>query len=143
MNITEILEAHVPTIEEEYHVDTWEEGGKKALEAGFKIVPARKATVLLDLDTPEDVARYEAILERIQKPMGHAWGLKEVERWKSKSGVGTHVHLEMTSDLNEYERVALQALLGSDPVRELISLMRMRHGVTHPSRLFRPQGEVK
>jgi hypothetical protein len=49
-----------------------------------------------------------------------------------------HVIVYLTKSLSVAERVALQACLGSDPVREIICLLRHWKGCERPIRLFRP-----
>lgn len=39
-----------------------------------------------------------------------------------------HVRIELDRDVNMAERLMLQAMLGSDPTRELLSYFRMTHG---------------
>lgn len=123
-------------IAEDYHVNTFAEGAEKARAEGLRVVIATPYDIFLDLDTPEDVKAYEERLARIQRAAS-VWGITEQARWKSKSGVGTHVHLR-GAWLEPQEQIAVQAILGSDPVREIIALLRMRQGVTNVSRFFKP-----
>ena len=48
-----------------------------------------------------------------------------VDRIQTRShGGGAHIYLRMNVDLPRIERITLQACLGSDPVREMLSLLR-------------------
>ncbi len=54
---------------------------------------------------------------------------------KSKSG-NTHIHLGLNKELDQGLRIALQAALGSDPVREALAVCRKREGSDTPCVLF-------
>lgn len=51
----------------------------------------------------------------------------------SKSGIGIHVRIKMKGKLSHEERIAWQAALGSDPVRELLSMIRYHNSDDHPT----------
>jgi hypothetical protein len=53
----------------------------------------------------------------------------------SKSG-NKHVYLTANRSLSDSERIILQACLGSDPVREVLSMIRIACGSTAPTALF-------
>lgn len=109
-------------------------------EAGFEVVHADECTLLLDLDGPDALVRYLDAIETVD-----AWlGAKEVGRWASKSGQPDHLHVILRLDvpLDVPTRLLLQACLGSDPQRELLSFVRFRNGVPEPTRLFKPSTPV-
>jgi hypothetical protein len=62
---------------------------------------------------------------------------------RSKSGNGTHVYLRLAAPITWSERIALQAILGSDPVKEIISLMRLRENWEYYSMCFETAEEAK
>lgn len=53
----------------------------------------------------------------------------------SKSGRGFHARVVLPFPLDDVSRIAYQAALGSDPVRELLSLTRVRRGDSFPTLL--------
>lgn len=105
-----------------------------AAELGFTVVHSSPDRILLDLDDGAAMDRYRQMLPRLTS----VFGLKEKERWRSKSGVGTHVVVEC-DPLPFASRVAIAACLGSDPMREGLAVAMLRDGKDEPSVLFRPK----
>ena len=58
--------------------------------------------------------------------------LREVHITPSKTAGHWHVRVLLKVNLAATERVTLQAILGSDPHRELLNLCRVRNGAPHP-----------
>jgi hypothetical protein len=121
---------------EEYSEARTDNNTADAVEDGFTVEYAEGNELLLDLDDEDAIARFESVRKRLANKVP----LIELERWVSKSGDGIHVRLATlaTESLSELERVALQACLGSDPLRECLTINDIRRGVKRPSRLFRP-----
>jgi hypothetical protein len=90
---------------------------------------------LLDLDTWEARARMLYMLPCLKKHFG---GATIVDSYRSRSGKGWHYVIRLGVDLEPVERIALQAALGSDGFRELLSIASVQNGVEHPSMLFKP-----
>lgn len=102
---------------------------------GFTVIRSTETTLLLDLDDGQSIDRYR----KISKSIGALFGLKESSRWLSKSKVGTHVVVNC-KPMGFLERVALQAVLGSDPIREALAVGMYLDGHKDPSVLFQPKG---
>lgn len=112
---------------------------EKAKEQNADVVYSDPRTLLLDLDTDEGEAQYARNLPIVQE----YYQVRETLSWTSKSGVHRHVMLEIGQDLSLPDRVLLQAILGSDPKREMLSMIRV---AAEPGRdpntmsmLFRPR----
>lgn len=99
---------------------------------GFEVVVREPNQLLLDLDTMEQVKQYEKYASNFE-PLVRS----ELSRWDSKDG-GLHVIVELFGDISPLEAIAIQAMLGSDPMREFLNLIRLHQGVEEPSRLFKP-----
>ncbi len=54
----------------------------------------------------------------------------------SQSGKGKHIYLHLSDFVNPLERIAIQAVLGSDPLKEALSLCRYRKQCEVPTVLF-------
>jgi len=111
---------------------------RKAQSAGLTVVEPDDFTLLIDLDGPEGYAQFERVFPRAAE----LFGLTISDRWPSKSGELYHEHVVVSvtdhGPLDVTTRVALQSILGSDPVRELLALKRFENGVAEPSTLFKP-----
>lgn len=101
---------------------------------GFTVIRGDAWSLLLDLDTEQQRAQYEAVLPHFEQN----YAIEEIQSWPSKSG-HRHTRIKLYTPISEPAmRYALQAALGSDPVREMLSIVRLRNGVPEPSMLFKP-----
>lgn len=109
------------------------EAEEQALKEGLVVVRSTPKTLLLDLDNAAAVAQYVRMREKVRE----FYALNVGWEWKSRSG-NQHVVLELRDPLPVETRLLLQAVLGSDPMRELLARQRLVHGETEPCLLFRP-----
>lgn len=61
------------------------------------------------------------------------WGVENVDKQPSKREGHFHIRVRLRKILTNYERIALQACLGSDLTRELLSCVREVNGDPHPT----------
>lgn len=113
-----------------------EEREKSALERGCSVVTPRPNELFLDIDTDEDLETFKgqiSLLELYFEGDDIAWRAAQ-----SPSGRPGRYHVTVTVPrfVDEQERVALQACLGSDRKRELLSLKRIRQGHISPTCFF-------
>jgi hypothetical protein len=111
---------------------------KKKIKPVF--VPAAPDELQIDLDQPR--AR---IPKRLLRLVSEHVKIKSVKYNRSKSG-NTHVSIRIEPNSWSYtdpadygsmlEKLFLQAALGSDPVRELLSWGRARNGCPYPTLFF-------
>jgi hypothetical protein len=111
-----------------------EDAALEAEEQGFEVIYATANTLLLDLDTPEDIKLFEKQFEILHKE----WNAVLTDGWTSKSGEGQHIIITLPETWSLEMRIAAQAALGSDRKRELLALKRAYKGVTNPIMLFKP-----
>ncbi len=107
---------------------------RKAKKEGFKVFRSSPRWLLIDIDCEGDLEIYDENLEMIQKTVH----VKEVRRWKSKSGDGWHILVKLPEGLPVAERMLMQAILGSDLKREWYNLLRVKTGNPEPALLFEP-----
>lgn len=114
---------------------------KQVRAAGFDVeaVIGNDELLTLDLDNDLQLAVYE---ENIKILQGYIEAV-EIERWQSKSGKGWHVIVEIADPLTAPQRAGLQAMLGSDPKRELLGYFNVNNRDVEPFVLFRPKKGVK
>lgn len=86
----------------------------------------------IDLDGPADRARFERAFSILSEHID----VKNVEVTPSSGGKGWHVRILLPFEVKDYERVAWQAAMGSDPVRELLALLSLHTGAGIPTVLF-------
>ena len=95
--------------------------------------------LLLDLDTPDAREQYRRVFP-ILAPL---YKLTELHFYTSKSGKGVHAILSIGKPITEpLIRLGLQAMLGSDGVKEALSVRRLNAGQDEPSLLFRPTSQT-
>lgn len=113
---------------------------EQAAAKGAAITYGSPNQLLLDLNGTIAITRYLSMLSRVKS----LFGATLIREYESKSGPGHfHVVLSLEKEHSAEARIAMQAALGSDPVRELLALARLAHGVKEPSALFRwPEGST-
>lgn len=98
-------------------------------ERGQQVVLPGPRDVFLDIDSDEAFQYMHDRLTDMGKLGGAPGQLVLVSAEPSKSGLPKrHVILRAPHDLSDEERIALQAVLGSDLIREFLSLMRKWSG---------------
>ncbi len=99
-----------------------EERLEKAAGDGNSIIEARADTLQLDLDSPEPT-KSEKYLQVMTTLEGLGL-LSEIDDLDTRSpGGNTHRYIRLSRRVPISQRIALQAALGSDPVRETLAVM--------------------
>lgn len=115
----------------EYHVEHVKE---KAQALGLDIIEPKPYEVFLDLDSPQDQYVMEALLPILRE---HGLGLTLQEIRRSRN---YNKHAVLVTDgyraLEPMERLLLQACLGSDRKREILSYVALKKGVQYHTVLF-------
>jgi hypothetical protein len=104
-----------------------------AEEHGWDCVTACPYDVWVDLDTPSAITAFD----ELWKLFLQLWPKAQiVRRTTSKSGNGQHVYVRMTKEYPASIRIGLAASLGSDPKREMLSIMRVLNEDPEPILFF-------
>lgn len=111
----------------------------RMVNEGFQIYKPEPNEVLLDIDSEDAYTTFRERFERISEELIEGQGCIQVPTFKvfpSRSG-GAHCHIIVTLpvEVEMRERLLLQVLLGSDPIRELLSLFRIWNGAPQPTLL--------
>lgn len=116
---------------------------KEAKSRGLELVLPEPDELLLDIDSDEGMETLRVALSVINE--NHPFQAKITKVTLSKS-YNRHVHVRFSLDgvngyvLSNLERLALQACLGSDRVRELYGVLRVLSGSQlAPVALFKPK----
>jgi hypothetical protein len=93
-----------------------------------------EVTLTLDIDTDKDFRFFIDQFFRLRA----VFGLIEYQVLKSRHG-NRHVLVTMKEPRSMSDRLLLQAVLGSDRIREALSLLRLQREDPHSSILLRPR----
>lgn len=93
---------------------------EKAKANGLRIVPTEPTLLLLDIDTDEDFEHCRKMLKVVNRK--HRIASAEYSRSKSNH---FHVFVRMVSPLSVEQRLFLQAVCGSDRMKEMLSYRDM------------------
>lgn len=104
---------------------------EKDLEAFFPL----EDEVFLDIDSKEYAPRQAVIEALFNAGEENSIAVMDELVTTSKSG-NKHVYLRLNRKLSPLTRLVLQAVLGSDPVKEALTLLRIRAGGTGAVALF-------
>lgn len=96
---------------------------------GYVIVVPRDNQLQIDIDTREQLSVYHKQIAVFARGIP----ISQVMFPSKGGGEGYHITITLAFDVSPLERIALQAALGSDPMRELLSLMRFKNGDDHPT----------
>lgn len=102
---------------------------KKAKKENLVVVYPAKNQLQIDIDSDFSYAIYTRMFPLVDK----YYGVKTVKDAPSKSGLPKrHITLTLYRDVTGFERIALQAALSSDRVRELLGVVQERNGDPTP-----------
>lgn len=110
---------------------------KMAAELNCEIFYPSDAELTLDIDNDKDFKYFQEQYSRL-KFVFCFLGYKVL---KSRHG-NRHVIIKLETSITDIkERILLQAILGSDRIREALSLLRVKRDDKHPSILLRPKSD--
>ena len=91
-----------------------------AKKHGLEIILPQPCQLQVDIDSHTLPEHFEHCL----KIIGQENPVLCVGFTTSKSG-NIHAYVELTNEFSDHERIAMQAILGSDPVREALTLQNL------------------
>ena len=106
----------------------------RAKKEGFEIVYPTPFQLQIDIDDEHSYNVYKAMFPLIEK----YYGVEEVSDEPSRGNKKNkrHVTITLKERISRLERIALQACLGSDRVREFLGILQERNHDPHPTLLF-------
>lgn len=120
---------------------TLDDAQQKAAERGLEIKYPKSNELFIDIDNARDFARFKTLIEmlgRTEPVVG--W----VDTPSASGGQHRHVVVTLSRSVSEFERIAFQAMLGSDLKREILSYERLKTGsCPHPTMFFEPKAGAK
>jgi len=113
-----------------YDADTIESAAAKAKSLGRVVTFPRPNELFLDIDS-------EIAMRRFVRGVTRLSGVTYLVRPSPSGRPGRHhVVVTMPRPVSPMERIALQAILGSDPIREMLSWFRIERGIEEPTIFF-------
>lgn len=117
----------------------WESAVEMAEERGLVVVLPREREAFVDIDSEADREHFEVAIAK----MAEECGVRHMIR-ASPSGTPGHYHAIVRvpwwrDPLSAVERIAIQAALGSDRVRETLGLLRLWRDEEQPTLFFERQ----
>ena len=119
-----------------YAIQTREQCKDEALAKGLECFFAEPDELFLDFDVP-NIADRLLLVDQITSALSthHEITVLSTLITTSQSG-NKHVYIKLSKTLNYFHAICLQAAMGSDPIREVISVFR------DYSALFETESEV-
>lgn len=117
--------------------DLSEDPYRVAEELGFVVRLPQANELFIDIDSTDGMKQFHATLRVLEKN-----GF--ICQWQSEpSFTPNHYHIVVTLpfEVSPTERILLQAVLGSDPKREVLSWMRIHYNLERPPTVFFEQSE--
>lgn len=120
---------------------TADETAKQAKAAGCYVKHPKDNELFVDIDNESDLLTFEKNVKVLEQHI-------VVKGWNatpSKSGLPKrHIVVWLDRDVKDnVERILLQAVLGSDRLRELLSYVRIDQGINHNPTVFFEKEETK
>lgn len=113
---------------------------ERVKEKGFRVVFPRPNQILIDIDTEGQYTVFKENFEMLKRNLNGVLDVDELiisQNKPSTSGLPRrHIYVQFPIKLNELERITIQAFLGSDPKRELLSYIRYLKGDEYPTLLI-------
>lgn len=117
-----------------------DERDRKAAELGQVLVFPADDELQIDIDSEHAYDVYKAMLPIVTRH----FRVRDIQEKPSKSGLPKrHITIKMSDPVTPYERLILQLALGSDRVRDVLGLARLRLSQDQPTCFFEPKPEVE
>lgn len=124
--------------EQSGYSETREEYLTRMEDEGFEVVFPESNELLIDIDTEEQYRMFKLHYERLRDEQDFKT-MSYTEHFSKSGPPRRHIHLKMPWSMSPIERIAWQAVLGSDVIRELLSMIRLYRGDGHPTLFAEPK----
>ncbi len=105
----------------------------RVVSEGKAVVIPSDRQLQLDIDSEAHYAAFLLSAEVVLRNWPDCDGI-EIEDHPSSSGLPRrHITLTLPFPVTPWQRIALQAAFGSDPIREILSATRLMNGDEHPT----------
>lgn len=127
-------------LDKPYEIRSMEEAFKLAETKDCDVVQGEPDVLLCDYDGAA-LDLFHTLVEFLNT----YYGPVDIEFWYSSAGKNDHYHRKITlaRPVPIGLRLAMQAALGSDPMRTMLDIRRVEEGVEEPCLLFKPRKTVE
>lgn len=103
---------------------------REAADDNLDVILPEPYDLFIDIDDDDAMKRFDKSMGFI---IQHFNG-QVIKSTPSRSGLPKrHIIVRLDSPVTDAERIALQAAMGSDPVREILGIVRVQHKDPHPT----------
>ena len=104
---------------------------EQAKKNGWDVALPKNNQLFVDIDNTQDLVRFYKLRDTLLQN----WGILSTTINPSKSGIPDRMHIvvNLAEQIDPITRIALQACMGSDRTREILSLVRVKTGDPHPT----------
>lgn len=113
-----------------FHQISSEVAYREAADYNLEVVLPEPYDLLIDIDNDADMKRFDRGMDVMIKH----FNAQVIKSTPSRSGLPKrHLIVRLDRPVSNAERIALQAALGSDPVREILGIVRVQYNDPHPT----------
>lgn len=110
---------------------------------GFEVLYPADNELQLDIDSQEQLDNFLHLWECFKRHIEQEYKVALTHQtFTSKSG-NWHIHIRLPFKVDNWQRMAWQAALGSDPMRELLGCLRTLYNDPKPSLLLRKPDDTE
>ena len=111
-----------------------EEAIKLAEKNNWSVVFPSEHALQIDIDSADAYETFKRHKDILDKTLG----IEDCSEWPSKSGLSwrKHITIRLKQPISAERRILLQAAMGSDRMREILSFARLINGDPNPTLFF-------
>jgi len=106
---------------------------EEAEAIGGRVVLPEANELQIDIDSKVELDEFHKRLRRLENNVPNFRQSYLIYPSKSGNPNKFHITIPLQSDVTPWQRIALQACLGSDPIREILSAARLLKGDPYPT----------
>jgi len=121
-----------------YELKNYEDAVDKAKSKGKKIIIPKDDELQIDIDTTRQYGIFKLNIKELNEFFHSVWKIREYQSPRGPDH--RHIYIRLDDNIKDTERAFLQLFLGSDPVREYLSMCLIKIGDPHPILMFEEPG---
>ena len=118
------------SIDKEKYPETRQQYVSRMEKEGFEIVTPNSTELFIDIDSKTDFNRFNIAFGRLKQEYAP---VTAISTFSKKGDPHRHIIVTLPFEITSMQRIALQAVLGSDLTREMLSIFRCFGGDPVPT----------